>query len=133
LSSHCLDRRIPDKQTLIEEIAAGETERNARTKVNWHNSPCPHQTQTPVPLNLIESGDREPTGDHAAVLTFSAAAYIRRKMFAVRQSTELVSGFRPVSWQALVLRSVSQDFPQLIAPRQGYECDAVSPKCGSRT
>src|SRR6266852_1001994 len=37
LSSQCLDRRIPDKQTLIEEIAAWENDRNANhTKANWH-------------------------------------------------------------------------------------------------
>jgi hypothetical protein len=37
LSSQCLDRRIPDKQTLIEEIAAWEHERNANhAKANWH-------------------------------------------------------------------------------------------------
>jgi hypothetical protein len=37
LSSQCLDRRIPDKQTLIDEIAAWEHARNANhTKANWH-------------------------------------------------------------------------------------------------
>jgi hypothetical protein len=37
LTSQCLDRRIPDKQTLIEEIAAWEDDRNAQhTKANWH-------------------------------------------------------------------------------------------------
>ena len=37
LSSQCLDRRIPGKQTLIEEIAAWEEARNANnTKANWH-------------------------------------------------------------------------------------------------
>jgi hypothetical protein len=37
LSSQCLDRRIPDKQTLIEEIAAWECDRNANhIKANWH-------------------------------------------------------------------------------------------------
>ncbi len=37
LSSQCLDRRIPDKQTLVEEIAAWERDRNANhTKANWH-------------------------------------------------------------------------------------------------
>jgi len=37
LSSQCLDRRIPDKQTLVEEIAAWELDRNANhTKANWH-------------------------------------------------------------------------------------------------
>jgi hypothetical protein len=36
LSSQCLDRRIPDKQTLIDEIAAWEHDRNANhTKANW--------------------------------------------------------------------------------------------------
>lgn len=37
LTSQCLDRRIPDKQTLIEEIGAWERDRNAKhTKANWH-------------------------------------------------------------------------------------------------
>jgi hypothetical protein len=37
LSSQCLDRRIPDKQTLIEEIAVWEHDRNANhTNANWH-------------------------------------------------------------------------------------------------
>ena len=37
LTSQCLDRRIPDKQTLIDEIAAWEQERNANhAKANWH-------------------------------------------------------------------------------------------------
>ena len=36
LSSQCLDRRIPDKQTLIEEIAAWEARRNRHhTKADW--------------------------------------------------------------------------------------------------
>jgi DDE superfamily endonuclease len=37
LTSQCLDRRIPDKQTLIEEIGAWERDRNAKhTKPSWH-------------------------------------------------------------------------------------------------
>src|SRR5258707_554021 len=37
LSSQCLDRRIPDKQTLVEEIDAWQHDRNAsHTKANWH-------------------------------------------------------------------------------------------------
>jgi len=36
LTSRCLDRRIPDKQTLIDEIAAWEHDRNANhTKADW--------------------------------------------------------------------------------------------------
>jgi hypothetical protein len=36
LSSQCLDRRIPDKQTLTEEVAAWEGNRNKRhTKADW--------------------------------------------------------------------------------------------------
>ncbi|MCP4306229.1 MAG: IS630 family transposase [bacterium] len=39
LSSQCLDRRIPDKQTLIDEIAAWEHDRNANhTKADWQFS-----------------------------------------------------------------------------------------------
>ena len=36
LASQCLDRRIPDKQTLTEEIAAWQTSRNKHhAKANW--------------------------------------------------------------------------------------------------
>ena len=36
LSGQCLDRRIPDKQTLIEEVAAWEKDRNKKhTKADW--------------------------------------------------------------------------------------------------
>ena len=36
LSSQCLDRRIPDKQTLTDEIAAWESDRNQHhTKADW--------------------------------------------------------------------------------------------------
>lgn len=36
LSGQCLDRRIPDKQTLVEEVAAWEADRNRRhTKADW--------------------------------------------------------------------------------------------------
>ena len=37
LSSQCLDRRIPDKHILIEEIATWQEDRNAHNaKANWH-------------------------------------------------------------------------------------------------
>jgi hypothetical protein len=36
VTTQCLDRRIPDKQTLIKEIAAWQADRNKRhTKANW--------------------------------------------------------------------------------------------------
>ena len=36
LSGQCLDRRIADKQTLVEEVAAWEASRNKNhTKANW--------------------------------------------------------------------------------------------------
>ena len=39
LTKQCLDRRIPDKQTLIEEIAAWQRDRNANhTKADWQFS-----------------------------------------------------------------------------------------------
>jgi hypothetical protein len=37
LSGQCLDRRIPDKQMLIEEVAAWQKYRNKNhTKADWH-------------------------------------------------------------------------------------------------
>jgi hypothetical protein len=37
LSAQCLDRRIPDKQTVIEEAAAWQEDRNENhTKADWH-------------------------------------------------------------------------------------------------
>jgi hypothetical protein len=37
LAAQCLDRRIPNKQTLIDEIAASECDRNVHhTKSDWH-------------------------------------------------------------------------------------------------
>jgi hypothetical protein len=37
LSTQCLDRRIPDKHTLTDEIAAWQQERNVNhTKADWH-------------------------------------------------------------------------------------------------
>jgi len=39
VTSQCLDRRIPDKQTLIEEVAAWEDDRNKNhTKADWQFS-----------------------------------------------------------------------------------------------
>jgi hypothetical protein len=36
LSSQCLDRRIPDKETLIKEVAGWQADRNKNhTKANW--------------------------------------------------------------------------------------------------
>ncbi len=36
LASQCLDRRIPDKETLIREVAAWQASRNKnQTKANW--------------------------------------------------------------------------------------------------
>jgi hypothetical protein len=36
LTRQCLDRRIPDAETLRQEIAAWEAERNAQaTMINW--------------------------------------------------------------------------------------------------
>jgi len=36
LSSQCLDRRIPDKETLVKEVAAWQADRNKNhTKANW--------------------------------------------------------------------------------------------------
>jgi DDE superfamily endonuclease len=55
LSCQCLDRCIPDKQTLIDEVDLG-----ARPKyptVALHNRQRTDQTQAPLPFNLTESSD----------------------------------------------------------------------------
>ena len=61
LSSQCLDRRILDKQTIIDEIAAWVNDRNAnhhQIQLALHQPRRTHQTQTPVPLiHDIISGD----------------------------------------------------------------------------
>jgi hypothetical protein len=37
LSAQCLDRRIPDKPALIEEVAAWQEDRNENhTRADWH-------------------------------------------------------------------------------------------------
>ena len=41
LSSQCLDRRIPNKQTLIEEVAAWQRSRNnTHAKADWQFTPA---------------------------------------------------------------------------------------------
>ena len=59
LSSQCLDRRIPDKQTLIEEIAGlGERPQcqSRQGQLALHNPQRTHQTQASLPFNLNELG-----------------------------------------------------------------------------
>ena len=55
LSSQCLDRRIPDKQTLIEEVAAWEARRNRHhTKADWQFTTTrrPRQTEAALPRTM---------------------------------------------------------------------------------
>jgi len=59
LSSQCLDRRIPDKQTLIDEVAAWEQAKcqSHRGQLALHNVQSSRQTQALISFNLTESGD----------------------------------------------------------------------------
>ena len=60
LSSQCLDRRLPDKETLIGEVAAWQTHRNkhnTKAKLAIHQRRCPDQTQAPLPVTLDDSRD----------------------------------------------------------------------------
>ncbi|HET7154116.1 MAG TPA: IS630 family transposase [Hyphomicrobiaceae bacterium] len=61
LTSQCLDRRIPNKQILIDEIAAWEHDRNvSHTKSDWHfttKSARVKLKHLSIPFNLTESGD----------------------------------------------------------------------------
>jgi hypothetical protein len=59
LSSQCLGRRIPDRQTLSDEIArlARRPQRKpCQGRLALHNPRRTHQTQAPIPLNLTEPG-----------------------------------------------------------------------------
>jgi len=59
LSAQCLDRRIPDRQTLIEEVAAWEGDRNKNhAKADWqfHHGRCSHQAETAIPSTMSDSG-----------------------------------------------------------------------------
>jgi DDE superfamily endonuclease len=64
LSGQCLDRRIPDKQTLIEEVAAWEACRNKKhIKADWQfPPPVPMKVRHQTPGNL----DLRPRKDHLA-------------------------------------------------------------------
>jgi len=60
LSSQCLDRGIPEKQILVEEVAAWEQDRNANhAKANWHFTTPDARIKLKhlYPVNLTESGD----------------------------------------------------------------------------
>jgi hypothetical protein len=50
LSSQCLDRRIPDHQTLIHEIAAWEEDRNANhAKADWQFTTPEARSDSSIP------------------------------------------------------------------------------------
>ena len=56
-TSQCLDRRIPNKQILIDEIAAREHDRNANhTKADWQFTTKNARIKLKL-CNLTESGD----------------------------------------------------------------------------
>jgi hypothetical protein len=59
LSGQCLDRRIPDKQTLIEEVAAWEKRPQQEAlegRVATHLHQCTHQAEAAIPGNMSDSG-----------------------------------------------------------------------------
>ena len=53
LSSQCLDRRIPDKHTLIDEIALGSTSAMPTTQrpIGTSQHPMPVSTHASIPFN----------------------------------------------------------------------------------
>jgi hypothetical protein len=58
LPSQCLDRRIPDKPTLIDEnrrMGARPQRQSHHGQLALHNAQPPRQTQAPIPFNLTES------------------------------------------------------------------------------
>jgi DDE superfamily endonuclease len=60
LSSQCLDRRIIDKQTFIDEsrrLGAGVKCQSRHRQLAIHNRQSTRQTQSPLPFNLTEASD----------------------------------------------------------------------------
>jgi hypothetical protein len=58
-SCQCLDRRILDKQTLVEEVDAWEHARNKHhAKADWqfHHGRRPYQTEAAIPNVMNDSG-----------------------------------------------------------------------------
>jgi len=61
LSSQCLDRRIPEKQILIEggrRLGTRPKCKPHKGRLALHNRQRAHQTQAPLPVNLVESRDK---------------------------------------------------------------------------
>jgi hypothetical protein len=59
LSGQCLDRRIPDRQTLECEVEAWLTRRNshhAKARLELYYRYRPHQAEKPIPSTLGDSG-----------------------------------------------------------------------------
>ena len=76
LSSQCLDRRIPDKQTLIDEIGRLGTRPQCQPhqgQLALHNPQRTHQTQASIPFNLTELGDEVRSADGDLELSIATA------------------------------------------------------------
>ncbi len=59
LSGQCLDRRIPDKQTLIDDVAAWKAtpqQEPHQGELALHLRRCPHQAETAIPSTMSDSG-----------------------------------------------------------------------------
>jgi hypothetical protein len=59
LVSQCLDRRIPDKVTLVSEVVTWERRRNAeRARINWdvHHRPRPPEAAPRLPFACRPAG-----------------------------------------------------------------------------
>jgi hypothetical protein len=93
LSSQCLDRRIPDKQTLIEEAAAWGARSQSpsqQSRLAVHNRKCPCQTQAPLPSALIFGPLEHSEGTHAAGLIGGFPAF-RQKCDEARMLERFLS------------------------------------------
>jgi hypothetical protein len=58
LWGQCLDRRIPDRQILIEEVTARQDDRNNNNQggLAVHHRRCPHQAKAAIPRTVSDSG-----------------------------------------------------------------------------
>src|SRR5437868_11654705 len=88
LAAQCLDRRIPDKQTLADEIAAWEIERNVHhTKSDWQFTTKTARVKLKhlYPSILLNQATRQ----HAGKLRFSAFCECDLGLAAVGRHAEV--------------------------------------------
>ena len=77
LSGQCLDRRIPNKLTLVEEVAAWEHSRNKKhVKADWHFTTADARVKLKrlYPNRLATRGTSDPSSGRRRLGNYSAGS-----------------------------------------------------------